>query len=185
MGPSALKNNNPLDKFVNKFYRTLLGVPKQSSTIGTHVELGRFPLAIDIKHMMLKYWSRLTTLPKSRLVSQCYWSLYNMKNGKDTWLASIKQIIESSNQHNFNFLWNSQTLLHNVDPKIISQCQSKIFKSSKTVFLSDAVSQMEKQTKLQYFIEAKEEFTISNYIDKIELRKNVLFLSHFLHHYFY
>ena len=169
-GPSAFKNNNPLDKLVNKFYRTLLGVPKHSSTIGIHVELGRFPLSLDIKHTMLKYWSRLVTLPKSRLVSHCYWSLKDLQNAKDTWFTSVKQIIELSGQHNFNFLWNSQNLLHNVDPKTISQCHSQIFKNSKINFLSGAVTDMEKQVKLQYFKEAKTEFAISNYLDTLGTR---------------
>ena len=116
---------------------------------------------------MLKYWSRLATLPKSRLVSHCYWSLQNMKNRNDPWFTAVKQVIESSGQHNFNFLWNSQTSLHKIDPKLISKCLSHILKDSKINFLSSAVNEMDKQMKLQYFKEAKSEFTISNYLEKI------------------
>ena len=170
-GPSAFNNNNnPLVKFVNKFYRTLLGVPKHSSTVGIHVELGRFPLSLYIKHAMLKYWSRLVTLPDSRLVSHCYWSLKKQKNSKDLWLSSIKQIIESAGQRNFNFLWNSQNSLHKVDPKITSKCHSQILKTSKISFLSGAVNDMDGQTKLQFFKEGKTEFKISNFLDAIDAR---------------
>lgn len=171
-GPAALNGNNPLEKFVNKFYRTLLGVPKNSSTVGVHVELGRFPLALSIKHTMLKYWSRLVTLPESRLVSHCYWSLHKTKKSKDTWFTSVKQIIETSGQHNTNFLWNSQTSLNKVDPKLIAHCLSQILHHSKMDFLSGAVTDMEKQTKLQYFKEAKTDFAISNFLVQTGDRKS-------------
>ena len=171
-GPAALKVNNPIDKLVNKFYRTLLGVPNQSSTIGIQVELGRFPISLNIKHTMLKYWTRLATLPKSRLVSHCYWSLHNINNLKDTWFTAIKQIIESSGEHNLNFLWNSQALLDGVEPKVISKCQSQILHDAKMRFLSEAVNDMDKQVKLQYFKEAKSEFTVSKYLGEIGVRSS-------------
>ena len=171
-GPSALKVNNPIDKLVNKFYRTLLGVPNQSSTIGIQVELGRFPISLTIKHTMLKYWTRLATLPKSRLVSHCYWSLQNINNLKDTWFTAIKQIIESSGQHSLNFLWNSQALLNGVEPKLISKYQSQILQDAKIRFLTDAVNEMDKQVKLQYFKEAKSEFTVSKYLQEIGVRSS-------------
>ena len=47
---SDIKN---VDKFVNKFYRTLLGVPNTCSTIGTHMELGRLPIKLNIFKSML------------------------------------------------------------------------------------------------------------------------------------
>ena len=135
--------NNQLDKMVNKFYRTLLGVPNNCSTIGTHVELGRFPISIDIKYNMVKYWCRLATLPKSRLVSNCYWSLYSIKNGKDKWIISIKETIESTGQYNFNFLWKSQTALQQINPKLIAKCRLQTLDSLKQQFLGTAVDKME------------------------------------------
>ena len=54
---------------MNKFYRTLLGVPNHTSTAGIHSELGRYPIAVNIYSTMLKYWARLVTLPISFLVS--------------------------------------------------------------------------------------------------------------------
>ena len=36
-GPHILQTNNIISKFVNKFYRTLLGVPSYTSTIGVYM----------------------------------------------------------------------------------------------------------------------------------------------------
>ena len=85
-----------VDKFVNKFYKSLLGVPTHTSTVGIHMELGRLPIKLNIIKAMLKFWFRLVTLPQNRLVSQCYWTLQNIPNFHDTWLNSIKNIIDSS-----------------------------------------------------------------------------------------
>ena len=119
-------SNNPLDKFVNKFYKTLLGVPKYTSTVGLHIELGRFPMSIYIKNAMLKYWCRLATLPKTRLAAHCYWSLYNINNVNDKWLSSIKDIISSTSQEHVNFLWNSQESLRKVNPKTINKSLKQV-----------------------------------------------------------
>ena len=165
-------NNNPVDKLINTFYRILLGVPNNCSTVGTHVELGRFPVSINIKYSMIKYWCRIATLPKSRLVSRCYWSLFNLKNVKDKWLTSVKETIESTGQRNFNFLWKSQKELEQVDPKLIFKCQSQVLETFKHQFLSTAVNKMNEQNKLQFFREAKSEFTISNYLNILAARNS-------------
>ena len=172
-GPNALStSNNPLNKLVNKFYRTLLGVPKHCSTIGTHVELACFPLSINIKYSMLNYWCRLTTLPKSRLVSHCYWSLLNLKNVNDKWLISIKDIIKSTGQRNFNFLWKSQDALHRINPKSILSCKRQIREMLKNEFLSTAVDEMNSQIKLLYFKDSKTEFTLSRYLSILPTRNS-------------
>ena len=119
---------------------------------------------------MIKYWSRLTTLPKSRLVSHCYWSLYSMKNVKDTWLTSIKESIRSTGQYNFNFLWNSQNALHQVDQNVIAKCLRNIKKTLKHQFLTTAVEKMNEQSKLRFFRDAKSEFTTSNYLSTLVTR---------------
>ena len=163
-------SKNPLEKFINKFYCTVLGVPKHSSTVGLHVELARFPISIYIKNAMLKYWCRLATLPKTRLAAHCYWSLYKIKNVNDKWLSSVKEIINSSSQQHFNFLWNSQESLCKVNPKTIKRTQVQILETLKNNYLSSAVQTMGEQTKLTYFQESKTEFIISKYLLSTPLR---------------
>ena len=79
-GTHISQPNNTISKFVNKFYRILLGVPRHTSTAGIHMELGRFPIDTNVHDAMLKYWFRLISLPASRLVSHCYWSIFNNPN---------------------------------------------------------------------------------------------------------
>ena len=115
-GPHCLTGDNIISKFTNKFYRTLLGVKQHCSNVGTHVELGRFPIEINIAKAMLKYWFRIATLPKNKLASHCYWTLHAQSNLKDSWFDSIKNIINSTGQYH---VWNSQTSLFQEDKKVL------------------------------------------------------------------
>ena len=112
------------------------------------MELGRLPIKLNIIKAMLKFWFRLVTLPQNRLVSQCYWTLQNITNFHDTWLDSIKNIIDSSG---FSHIWANQKQLHQLDPHAISQVVNSIMKSLECQFLQNANSEVKEQTKLHLF----------------------------------
>ena len=98
-GPFATNPKNSVDKFVNKLYRTLLGVPSNSSTVGVHAELGRFPLLVNIQQAMIKYWFRIISRPEDRLAAHCYWSILELNPTNDPWLNTIQNIINSTGLH--------------------------------------------------------------------------------------
>ena len=111
------------------------------------------------------------TLPKSRLASHCYFSLLNLNNVNDPWLASIKDILNSSGQHNFNFFWESQNDLGAVDKKYVTKAQRQTLHTMKQQFLAAAVTKMAEENKLQFFRESKTKFIISNYLTILTNRK--------------
>ena len=157
-----------VDKFVNKFYRTLLGVPTHCSTIGVHLELGRLPIKINIIKSMLKYWLRLVTLPKSRLVSHCYWTLFNSNDIQDDWISSIKNIIGSSG---FCHLWYDQETLNSLNPKDIPKIILTITKSFEDQFLQNANSEITEQHKLHLFKNVNQTFKVAPHLSHLVTRK--------------
>ena len=48
-GPHCLNSNNRVLTFVNKFYKTLIGVKQRCSNVGVLCELGRYPIEINIE----------------------------------------------------------------------------------------------------------------------------------------
>ena len=156
-----------LDKFVNKFYRTLLGVPNSCSTIGVHMELGRLPIKVDIFKSMIKFWFRLVTLPKSRLVSHCYWALLDKVNLQDDWICSIKNIIGSSGLCHF---WNDQKLLQKLNPKEIAKTIASITKSFKDQFLQNAISEISDQNKLHLYKNIGQSFKLAPHLAALNSR---------------
>ena len=173
-GPHISQPNNIISKFVNKFYRTLLGVPSYTSTMGVHVELGRFPIETNVHSSMLKYWTRLITLPKSNLVSHCYWSLENDPTIADPWLSSVKNVIFSTGQFQ---LWNNQKDLSEMDQKFIQKQQSYMSQNLLDQFLQHAPAKMESESKLIFFKNAKDTLCLSNYLSKIKSRKTRSLIS--------
>ena len=138
----------PVDKFVNKFYRTLLGVPNACSTVGTHLALGRLPIKLNIFKAMIKYWLRLVALPQDRLVSKCYWALLRDLNTQDSWICSIKNIIDSAG---LSYLWSEQNSLHELDPPTFNHLATNILKSLECQFFQNAIAEINQQNKLHLF----------------------------------
>ena len=160
--------NNPISKFVNKFYRTLLGVPRYTSTTGVHVELGRFSIDVNVHSAMLKYWYRLITLPETRLVSHCYWSLLNNPMVTDPWLNSVKNIILSTGQY---FVWQNQKQLCSLGPIGIKRNLCFMKQNLKDQFIQQSITKMANESKLHLFRNAKETLHVSNYLSKIKCRE--------------
>ena len=167
-GSHVIKANNPISKFTNKFYRTLLGVPGHCSTVGTHVELGRFPIEINIHKTMLKYWFRLVTLPKNRLVSHCYWSLLEIADLKDPWFDTIQNIINTTGQY---FIWNNQTLLAETETRTILKLQGHILNTLQDLSVQYSITKMENESKLYLFKNAKDSLCISRYLTTLNGKK--------------
>ena len=75
-GCLKLPKNNPLEKLNNMFCKNLLGVSKQTSNIGTLLELGRIPLTLLARKNGIKNWERikffLCQLVGKSLVQKCY-----------------------------------------------------------------------------------------------------------------
>lgn len=163
--------NNTISKFINKFYRILLGVPSHTSTIGTHVELGRFPIEVTVHTYMLKYWARLTTLPENSLAAHCYWTLKNNPSINDPWLTTVKNIISSSGQYYF---WNQQNELRNANNSFLRKQLLYISENLKDQFLHQAVTKLDDSSKLVFFKDTKihkNKYSISGYLSKIMNQK--------------
>ena len=175
-GSQIAQSSNSICKFVNKFYRILLGVPSYTSTVGVHVELGRFPIDTNVYTSMLKYWMRLITLPKSKLVSHCYWSLQNNPNSVDAdpWLNSIKNVIFSTGQYQ---IWNNQSNLGEMGNKFVQKPLAYMCQNIKDQFIQKASTKMETESKLLFFKNAKDTLNLSNYLLKIKNREARVLLS--------
>ena len=145
----------------------MLGVPNTCSTIGTHMELGRLPIKLNIFKSMLKFWFRLVTLPKSRLVSYCYWALLKQPNIQDDWINSIKHIGSSG----FCHFWNDQEQIQHLNPKEVPKIISLILKSFEDQFLQNAHSEISAQNKLHLFKDIPQTLKVATHLTALNTRK--------------
>ena len=68
-------------------------MPRYTSTTGINIELDRFSIGVNVESLTLDYWKRLICLPKSTLVSHCYWSLLDNPHPADLCLHFTEDTI--------------------------------------------------------------------------------------------
>ena len=173
-GPQINHTNNKIAKFVNKFYKTVLGVPHYTSTTGIHIDLGRYSIDVNVHNSMLKYWARLISLPNTRLVSHCYWTLFHNPNSTDPWVKSVKDMIFSTGQYH---VWHNQKDIGELGPKLIKRHISYMSQNLKDQFIQKSSTKMESESKLVHFKSAKETLSLSNYLLRIKNREKRRLLS--------
>ena len=140
-------------------------LPARTSTAGVHVELGRLPITSDVYISMIKYWLRLISLEKDTLVSHCYWALFADPLLSDPWLRTIRNIVYSTG---FQQLWDNQDAISQVDPKTLNVFEKSIIMNIKNQFLQSLTSNLQNESRLQFFENSKDILATSDYLSKIE-----------------
>ena len=168
-GSQMSTDNNCVNKFTNQFYRTLLGVPRHCSTAGTHTELGRCPILVDVQRSLVKYWLRIVTLPTNRLASHCYWSLFDTNNIKDPWINSIKSTIYTTGQY---YIWNDQKSLSTQNIAYLRNSVAYICNTLKDLSIQKSIEKIASETKLSLLVGSKPVNLPANYLNQISSRSN-------------
>ena len=144
-------------------------MPRHSSNIGIHAELGRFPIQVNVHQAMIKYWFRLISLPGDRLASHCYWTIFNNNTENDPWLNTIKNILNLSGQsHN---IWNNQKLLGTQSRSTLRMHEKGITAALINVSAQNSALKMSEETKLTLLNNTKHKNTLSLYLNSIPCRK--------------
>ena len=165
-GYDGIKPTSVISKFINKFYRNLLGLPKFSSTKATHLELGTIPIEINNKITMLKYWFRLIQLPQSRLIYHCYRTLLDSQT-PDKWMSSVKKLLYESGKP---YVWDQQLLLPHKDKAYMSALQKEIIQTIYDQHKQTVTEKISTESRLKYYRLFKNNSTISNYVTSVHQR---------------
>ena len=91
-GCLKLPKNNPIERLHNMFCKQLLGVQKQTPTVGILLELGLVPITFHAIKASIKNWDRIR---KKRSNNLLYESLGSAIFDNLPWISSIKSILES------------------------------------------------------------------------------------------
>ena len=100
--------NNKINQLEIKFYKQLLGVKRNTSTIGVRGELGRHPLCINALSNSIKYLHTINSKPENKLVIQALAESKLLSQKQNTWykrtahlehLLDCTMKINSPNKH--------------------------------------------------------------------------------------
>ena len=97
---SFLRNDTSM-----KFCMLLLHLKTSTPDYMVYGELGRYPISIDIKVRMIKFWCKLIMGKQSKLSHICYKLLYSnifLRGGFSLWIKNIQDIL---NKSGLSYIW--------------------------------------------------------------------------------
>lgn len=98
-------NTNVIDKIHIKFCKKILGVKTQTPNLAVLGELGRYPMSLICKEIVLKYWIHVMSIPGSiiyKVFSDQRLAIDTPRN--NSWAKHVKQVL---NDLGFGYLWNN------------------------------------------------------------------------------
>ena len=156
-----------------KFLRHILGVKKSTNLTALYGELGRVPMAIMRKIIMIKYWIKILKQNDDALVKKAYLMLksdadidihYNGQN----WAYQIKVILQ---QHGLEYIWNQQfeheIPFYTIKQRIIDMYCQKWY------------TEINNSSRLKSYCIFKHDFKQEKYLDVISENKFKVALSRF------
>ena len=85
--------NNPIEKFYLSFCKQLLGVRKQTNTIGVLLELGMVPIEFHAKKIAVRNWERICEENCNQLLTAAY---TEAKTENLQWAETIKNVFSTN-----------------------------------------------------------------------------------------
>ena len=157
----------------NKFCRWTLNVRKSTNLVGLYGELGRPPLCILRKIIMIRYWMKLLKSEDNFIPKQIYFMLKqdadNNKSYSGTnWAYQVKHILDSIGLSN---IWIQQYDI-DIPFNLIKQRILDIYKQTWYVAVNNS-------NRLLLYSRYKHEFIFEKYLDFIVEKKYRIALSQF------
>ena len=89
--------------------RKLLGVTAKNPKTMIYGELNRYPLAIDSKMRVLKYWLKLNEMDEERLPKQAYNRAEKELDAEKSWGNNIKELLE---KNGYGYVWINKGVMY-------------------------------------------------------------------------
>ena len=167
----ANKSLEVLEKVQTKFFKRALGVGDSTPHLALYGDTGKFPLLLRQRYAFLKYWVRLTQMPKGSILRD----IYEEHMALDTpYILKVRSTLEAAgvipdelpivNKENTNFFL-----------RIIRNNNEFIFKS----MWYNEINDSEKNPMLRLYKNFKTEFKPESYIKSISNRRLQKCLSQF------
>ena len=158
---------NDLEKIHLKFFKSTLGVRKQTPTPAIYGDTGRFPLIIRQHIKAVKYWCIILKLSQSHPVRNAYNMLVELNGiGFTNWCSRIRSVLERAG---LDQIWESQNIGDTNEFMLL-------FKESIVrIFTQQWRKDIESSSKLRTYALVKKYFCVEPYI--LHTRGNHLITS--------
>lgn len=97
-----------IDKFVDKFYKSILLLRPNASVNLARGELGRYSVKVNIYCRIIRYWAALISSPAECAKRYAYnTQMYLLSRNNNCWIANVREIMT---QVGFLDIWDAQSM---------------------------------------------------------------------------
>ena len=139
-----------------KFLKQVLSVKQKTATPAVYGELGRFPLLVERKIRLLKYWQKILKNPKSLVYRLCFMKDLD-GNFILKWTQNVKMLLDSIG---FSYVFSESEIGNN----LFAVLKQRIYDQ----YIQDWFYTIDNSSKLDTYCCFKNIFEIETYILKIE-----------------
>ena len=151
--------NSPIERLHNMFCKQLLGVQKQTNTIGVLLELGMVPITLLANKAATKNWDRIRRNKGNNLLSASY---KNALQENLPWTSSIKTLLESNGILQSFLTVNDP--IRGIQPKPIDNL---IYQRLIDQFHQNSFENIKESSKLKTYSTFKNEIGMEKYLTEI------------------
>ena len=158
---TSFLTRNKVEHFHIKILKQLLRVSKKTPNIAVLLELGRFPITLNMHFQTIKYFSRLFSINQNRLLYQLFKAeIQKFLQGNTGFVAFI---VNTLNKIGMSDIWRIQINRNDnylEQPKITK----KVLKRLQDIYLQTSFEQLRNNAKLTFLSSLKDTYTIENYL---------------------
>lgn len=151
----------------------MLKVRRSTCNEFVYGELGRFPLAVERKYRLVKYWLKIVGRESSLLVLSSYNTLFNTvgENRDVNWVYCVKNLLC---ELGFAGVWHAQGVANRT--QFLKQCKQRL----QDQYIQQWYGGLRVRTSCLLYREIKQEFGISEYLKCVKCLKWRVALTRFL-----
>ena len=176
-------NFKPANKVMTDFCKFILGVGKKASNSATLAELGIYPLEIEIKIRIIKYWLRVLSLPDDHILKHSYYNALELdRRGYRSWATTVRLILQNNGSGD---LWinlnqpgfpqpDTTYVLNNLELRLKDQYQQLFFANIWNNNVKNG-----SDSKLRFYRLFKSSYSAETYLSKIKSFKRRQILTKF------
>jgi len=168
-----LKLKDHIELVHTSFLRQYLKVRKSTPLIALYGETGRLPLSYIGTLRILRYWSKLISLPENRYVKVAYKDAYELYQTKPNYSPWCSFIFEALSQISMSGHFTFQTLPNPNDFYTMARC--RLFENYKNEWKTEIID----FSSLDSYVKFKPTHGLEEYLSIVKDKRHLIALSRF------
>ena len=159
-----------IEKIQIGYLKNILGVRRQTPTLGVYAETGRFPLRIRQLLNTTSYWAKIKKLPSHDILHKCLKIQESLCNaGQNNWYSKLRKVMVEVDITDWQSLNPNQ---------VINEVKLKLYTNEQTRILNE-IKNSDKHPKLRTYKQFKTSYCLEPYLTLNLAKKTYVNIARF------